>query len=87
MTRQELVHAINERMGHNYFADPKLHKKGLVEAPYSMSDKGSRIVAIIEEFGWRVTESEMRQFCEEMMPDQVDEFMYLIKAAQDNTLE
>lgn len=100
MTRTQQLKAINERLGQKTFRDPgevssmlivdyldKLSKRGLVEVPFAISELGSRVVAIAEEFGWSVDDEEVLSFCQEMMPEQVDAFSYLIRVVRDNKLE
>mgnify|MGYP001122406088 FL=1 len=99
MTKLEKLQAINQRLGKTMFNEPfeisimmitdylgKLSKLGLIEAPYVISDMGSRIVAIAEEFGWKVEDGEIMNFCMEMMPGREDAFSFLIKKVRDNQL-
>jgi len=91
MTKKEKLKAINERLkdltldnehmvsvlliGH--YLD-KMAKKGLVEAPYSFTDMGSRVASICEEFDWEVTDEEIQQFCEELVPPRTEKRFYLL---------
>lgn len=101
MTRLEQLKAINERIGPKLaFDEPamvsvmliaysldNLHKLGLIQAPFAISDMGKDVVAVCEEFGWEVTDAEIEQFCLELVPkEQYEAFVFFLKSSRDGTL-
>lgn len=101
MTKKQKVKAINERLGKHIFDDgyavsvlliadilDQLAKRGLIQSPFETSSLGKDVIAICEEFGWEITDAEIQQFCEELVPDeQIDAFVFYIRAVRDKTLE
>lgn len=100
MTKKEKVKAINERIGRQVFdngyavsiliiADilSKLSEKGLIVSPFETAPLGKDVIAICEEFGWEVSDAEIHQFCEEMVPEgQRDAFVFYISAVRDKEI-
>ena len=99
MTKDEKFKAIIERMKAESLAFDPMHiscmvivgylddlsKKGLVESAYSMTSNGNKIRAICEEFDWKPSDDEIKEFVMGMVesPDR-PAFMFLIKKYRDD---
>lgn len=97
MTKEQKIKAINDRIGNAVFDTPemisiflitelldRLSKKNLIESSYHLTNGGTNIAAICNEFDWEVNDEEITQFCKELIPeDQIDAFIYWIKNERD----
>ncbi len=99
MTEEEKFKGIVERVkGEDWCADrnyvsmmvivsylDQLQNEGLIECAFKMAPEGKRIADICEEFEWKPTDLDVRQFLDEMVEEtERPAFGYMIKKFRDD---